>query len=638
MVKQQPINIVIFSTSQESIDEMRFGVSQLQVDLSKQLNLIEVRLTNELTIDLLNETIRDTVIKGFILIIDKETFRMESAFETIESVLNFVSTNTDYFFLPWLKCITFNEITKAAFKGEKLAVDILENIHIDATLESMEGVVHALNFHLTTFEQKEEIFHFGRLWKRVSIWFGYLSFALSVIIIILVQVIHESTNNTQFLLAEYVKWADSVIVIILSSGAILTYHITWKCSCAIPWIILGRVYKSFIVIAHLLAVYYIISFFLPLLTQFNVWNNLDSAILGMGLSIVLISIIQSFYRNRMSTNFHKLPNFLNNSSKEVVKDFFKWAVGKFIKTGKRNVPEFYKSFFVSYSRSSEWCVVTAKQIVQQFNSFNTNVFLDTESLHVGESWKSRLQESIEEIDVFVIVLDNAACQKKWVLSEFMAAYMTKVIKRTPKIVIIKPPGFDILKVSDSNVSNIFSSILNEIKTRFLYWLKPSIIEFTEDKSKSICSNIRFYESKEFLGNFYMLVYSIFSVLSALMILCFQIIGILFVIVTPGIIALGNISIFELLSFLQNHLLIANWLVVFSSFMIGFGLYWTFFQYTRHTRNAGAFSVIGFVLVYALSIGVSNYSLILISIILFYLGLTFSSMTSRDWRKRKYNIR
>ena len=77
-----------------------------------------------------------------------------------------------------------------------------------------------------------------------------------------------------------------------------------------------------------------------------------------------------------------------------------------------------KQLFVSYSRTDEPFV---HRIVADLDRKGVACWLDAKEIRVGDSVSARIEEGIEQADLFCLCLSRASVQSDWVLREYRTA-------------------------------------------------------------------------------------------------------------------------------------------------------------------------------------------------------------------------
>ncbi len=618
------VDIVVLAHDEGAYLELDGAIKQWCAGDEITLRLREVRLPVASVDSFLGEG-RPYI---FVLALDVATMRANDVSEMLDALFEHIASHPEILFLPWLRGTTYEHVQRDANANYDVAVSVIENVHLDPSLETLEGVTNAINRHLKLYWLIEENTYFHGWVKRASVGFGYLAWGAVLGLSGLAQLIWHVSVKPDSIWARTVTWPEALSVMGVSAFAAVLYELTWRTTCSVVGLFSGRTHRFVPAIAQGVAVGVLWRLLGRITGVLDVVRHWDSMALGLGIGAVLISAIRAGRRGKMNMDFGRIPQLLTMD--EAVPHFYIWALKKFVLTAKRTMPVSHESFFVSYSRSSPWCVETAEAVTKGLSALNTPVFLDRKSLQPGECWKSRLQASLDEIDVFVMAIDSEACKKKWVVSEFMTACMGRAMKLSPKIIILHPPEFNPLEADGSRYARVFSGILQQIKARGMWWLTPCFMPYTGTHLERTCSAMRFQANRWWTAEM------VLSVLGIVMLMMFQIVGPV-LLLTVGLLQC-RFSPNEIAGFVRSYPLAMRFVTIFAGGIMGFGVPWTIFRMSRKTRMAGIVALGGYALLFSCAVRAANYMTLVASVLIFYLGCAIGGMLAREWSKRNYAIR
>jgi len=562
---------------------------------------------------------------ALVIVLDPLMLKDMDIAEKIEPLFNYAAEHPEFMVLPWLHGVTLAQLQHEAQAGCPLAIAIVENIHIDATMENLEGVTKIMARHLGEFWLRDENVRFRKLAKHVSRSVDLFAWAVVFALSGLVQVLWMAAKKPDSKWADYIIWPRAVSVIGVTALIVVFYDLAWKTIFARYSIRWGRASRHWLVVAHGLAICVIVYWFAKVYGPWSFYNlsqDWKDLLLGIGCGLALVAAIRSGRRARHEVTLARIPALLD--MERAVPDFPSWALRKYALSSNLMLPTSSRGmYFVSYCHSSSWCVQTALSITRHLKALDCQVFLDRDSLQPGEAWKGRLQSSLMEIDVIVIVMDAQARRKKWVASEFMTAFMNRAMFRRPEILIVHPPEFDPSSQGEERYSIALAGMLGTIKERKLWWLQPLFIPYTEDRAEDICSGIRYR-----VGTLRYYSIILLMLLGVIMLLLFLAGTMLFLALpfwthfSPEVSAL----------FVKDHLLLMRGVALMSAASMGFGAAYTLFGMTRRTRMGGIFAFGGHCLTLVYARFAFDYSICIGSVLVFYFGLSMANILLSEWKR------
>lgn len=540
----------------------------------------------------------------FVLVLDNSMLKNTGLANVLDELFSYASSHSEIMVLPWLKGITVAQLEQMAYHDSPVAVSIVENVHLDASLEQPQGVVDAIKRHLGSFWLREEETFFRGRARRFMRLLEIAAWVVIAALCVLVQAKYSVGTKPSSAWARWIIWPDSVSVLGIAAFAVVSFDLMWRSIFAVSGIILGRAIRAMRWVAFAFVGY---SFwFWDSRIGVTSWINhdWDLLLLGGGIGAVLVALMRDGSRARFQVDFARIPLLLEK--REAVGDFFKWAMRKFCFSSSIMLPTACSSYFVSYSRSSPWCVNTAQELSASLKSMNTRVFLDREALQAGDAWKARIESSLNEIDIFVHIIDEQASKKKWVIAEFLTALLGAAARKSPAIVILHPPDFKPLEASGNQFAMVFSGILQEVKTRNMWWLKTHLFAYTPANSEQICAYLRYGLNRFWMAKVTLFFCCFFFYFS------FFLLGSILLFAIPLLATNSHAKIF-----INNHEYSIQSVFIIAIGFMSFGIPLMLFEMTRKTRIAGVIALSGFLFLVLLSANACNYKTYLLAAIVAY---------------------
>lgn len=627
------LDVIVLSRDEAAFREIESAIrhSQSTPEISLSLRFVPIHAESVRSIEFGNKSLL------YILNLDEETLKIDALAEVLVPVFRGFSARPAMMVLPWLHGINVSQLEDMARNGIPLAEAVIENIHVDKSLESLEGVVDAVKRHLEVFWLREEDAIFTSFSARIAWHAAWVVWIMAAALIVLGQLVWLSIKDPDSEWARFVVWSKPMSVMILLAFVVFWFDCFWRSLLTFVAMSFGVMPRYLIIITQALTVLFMWQMLGPTVTLFALSNSWMPAVLGAGLGVVMISILRASRRMNGSTNFASMPDFL--VMPEVMTEFYPWAIRRFTITGKRMLCLPRKSFFISYSRSSPWCVKIAVELSEMLTSTTSSVFMDRNSLRPGEAWKARIGTTLDEVEGFVIILDSKACQKEWVVSEMLAALMARVMWQSPKVTIIHPPGFDPLKADGSRPAKVLSTLLNTIEERQMWWLAPVYIPIHEGADlKATSQSIRRHAANNLLAWVRLLLVFGVSVLVVPLSMVMLLVG--FLIHTSPILfpSLESNHHLDVLSVIQGSSLMTMLAFALLAFNAGYLIPLSFFSLTRKGggRMSGLMLSLCYLAVLARLYTSFHFDTIAVASLSFYFGLCCSDAcnrllrTKRDW--------
>jgi hypothetical protein len=89
--------------------------------------------------------------------------------------------------------------------------------------------------------------------------------------------------------------------------------------------------------------------------------------------------------------------------------------------------------FISYSRGDR---VIARRIAHDLTARGVSVFLDEDSIALGESWADQIYDALTSVDAILILISESSLTSRWVENEWSAALRSDSVRLIP--VLISP--------------------------------------------------------------------------------------------------------------------------------------------------------------------------------------------------------
>ncbi|MBI5222838.1 TIR domain-containing protein [Candidatus Micrarchaeota archaeon] len=119
--------------------------------------------------------------------------------------------------------------------------------------------------------------------------------------------------------------------------------------------------------------------------------------------------------------------------------------------------------FISYTRSSDWSKGYSLELYKMLQNAGVKSFLDRESIGEGSSWRTQLNRSIAEANVFIAVIDRYSVTRDWVAAEIITALTGKRLTGLPELIVLIEP--QIIELTDDQMLPemlpVFNALLQE---------------------------------------------------------------------------------------------------------------------------------------------------------------------------------
>lgn len=117
--------------------------------------------------------------------------------------------------------------------------------------------------------------------------------------------------------------------------------------------------------------------------------------------------------------------------------------------------------FISYGRGQElaWSRRQAALLHERLTTAGGSAFLDTASVDVGSNWRSAIERSVAEADLFIAIVESETTRHEWVAAEWMMALRGRALFAHPQIVIVRHPDV----VVDGESLPVFAAVVERAR-------------------------------------------------------------------------------------------------------------------------------------------------------------------------------
>lgn len=376
-------------------------------------------------------------LSGVVLVVDPAALASGPFADVARMPIATMADRDDFCVFPWLRDVTIDELKNLAIQGNPLAVSLVENTHLDVSMESLPGLLVTIGDYLKNGEMLRALGRFQRASLAVTRIAGYIAQGLSYMAVvgaIAVPAIAASTIHVGFPRTDGLIREASVILV---GAAIVILYLRLRR--------LSGILRSS---ADLLKGYPLVGLELLALGAaglFVCWAaaplvsglRMGTFFVGIGVGVMLVALVREGRRTRIQTlSFAELPKAIDGGT--ILTRLYD---GMAEIEGNTGIPLFepvFKRVFISYARSSVWSSDIAGEVATRLRKMGAYVFLDRLSLRPGLSWKRQVRWAIDNSNVFIAVLDEAASEREWVAAEFTSAYYNKMVRGAPEIFIVHP--------------------------------------------------------------------------------------------------------------------------------------------------------------------------------------------------------
>ncbi len=430
---------------------------------------------------------------GVILVLSKDLLAVPSTAAFLQQVFHKMKDSDAFLVIPWLYHISLGDLKQTAMHGCETAASLLDTIHIGDELQDVSEVVKAVQKYIEGIFRLRLAAWFGRGQRIVSLTFGYLTgfivYALGSLMFLVAIVKSQITPG----FSRYEAWINLIpgdVMMMLISGLTIVFAVQiiqlWRlklCGSSMTVLYPSAEIEFRITGAGVLSASLLIH-------HYESFMNVKNMLVGAGFGLLALSLFRGGCRAKMTPLlFSQVPTELKNRS--LLPDLYKRMAYCIAHPGRRFLSIPPTRCFVSYSKSSQWCAETAENLMRNLRGKGAQVFLDRHSLIKGRSWKTQIQEALDNVNVFIIVLDETACKREWVVAEFVHTYLNKMRDASPEMVIVHPCGMDFSALeNDRPNTRFFSEIIVQPSVRIPDWMRMKMAEFSPSTVDAMCTAIR----------------------------------------------------------------------------------------------------------------------------------------------------
>jgi hypothetical protein len=422
---------------------------------------------------------------------------MDTLFSDLAREMMFRS---DFAFIPWLDDISIIEL-ECLTASNHAAAAIVDNVQLTTEMTCADGVALSLTKHFDALALLCANDRWHRVLRELLDISGKLARAMALLVVVFAVVTGAGRLNLlpiQFV-AMNRRDADLMVILTVTAMVVVLFSFLNLQSFMHSGSSLGaRRPQS-------AAAFYgfgisgaIIGFSTARLDISSYWN----VVIGVLFGIALESIVRARRRQEYTRLFFDLvpahmryPDYFG----DILEQLYENMARSTAQSGRRFVEPLHKRAFINYSRSSPWCGNISTQIADLLRSQGAYVYLDTQSLRPGYSWKHQIRRAIDDVNVFIIVLDEAACHRDWIAAEFVAAYAKKIKTGVPEIFVIHQPELNFAGLQGSYAAKIFSEIIHRPAVAVPERMRFKLAAYSEDKLRDIGTAIRFYPISGTIG-------------------------------------------------------------------------------------------------------------------------------------------
>lgn len=424
-------------------------------------------------------------IHAAVLVVDRSAFASEAFVAAARLAIGAMSDRDDFCVFPLLLGVTVAELRVLAAQQNDLAATLLENIHLDTSMESLAGVVRIIEKYLAQIETLKAFSRFERLSCTIAQIAGKGAVGLSCAAVLAALVV-------SLLLQKIVTGGATALEPFGRAAAILTW--TAVSILALHQYHLLRLFADY---PHVQVDYPRIrsdvlstSAIGGLLTLegLALHQTLEPVLIGLGIGIALMSTVRAGRRaQNLNSRLAEIPGAIADGT--MLPQLYEEMTGTILSTGIPLFEPFHKRIFISYSSASPWSSTVAVHVAELLRTSGAKVFLDQPSLRSGFSWKKQLRWAIDNANVFIAVLDQVAVRREWVAAEFATALRNKALKRTPEIFVVHPKDMDFSATSNP-ASAFFADVLVRPSHPIPEWMRSKLAAYDTSTCTAMCKAIR----------------------------------------------------------------------------------------------------------------------------------------------------
>ncbi|MFC1539022.1 toll/interleukin-1 receptor domain-containing protein [Candidatus Latescibacterota bacterium] len=447
-----------------------------------------------------------------VLVVDRKALLSKAYVKVTKLLIATMADRDDFCVFPWLRDVSVTELQELAERGNPLAIELFDNIHLDPSMESLEDLKGTIRRYLDNLETLRAFSQFSRfslgftqmLGKASEVFsWGLVLVALVVSVIVLMR-LFTGIPPLQGL------FRDVSAILVWAAVLILGFRFLNLLRFLIHNPEMKRNYSR-------IGPDYLLTggggFVLSLAGAFlEKGQGIETLGIGFGIGLMVVSLVRKGRRAHIhSLSFAELPEEIEKGT--ILSRLHEDMAENIFNSGKPLYESPLKRVFISYSRSSAWSSTVAEQIAVSLRGLGAYVFLDRPSLRLGFSWKRQLRWAIDNSNVFITVLDQVAARREWIAAEFITAFRNKTLKWTPEIFVVHPKEMDFSKV-DKQALNIFAELLVRPSRSIPERMRSKLITYDTESCNTMCDAIKTYP---IAGEFGILVNIAFSLVVGILV-------------------------------------------------------------------------------------------------------------------------
>ena len=471
-------NILIIACTKETISSWEGNEEQNPASLVFTTMILE-----ELSGDIgsIKKALQDKDYIAVILVIEKAWLAKPVFLNLVETLLSKISSREDFRLYVLLADLSMQEFN--TFAGKPKA-DVLADLVDTVQLSQFKDIYEVLD-QLKDYKKRRRNIRLGMTGKRISIaaaniaiFFSWIIESICLAFIILYALSHLLKFNLPF--------AETFRPLFAFSAGLIVFPI----SLYIIYILsnLAKEGKNFI--------FMVIGWGLIIEGIYIVKDT--PGLVQLYILSILFGIVLEFFRrtsyadrrlltkidvNQATPPNQKLPAIVHNAIEGINTNPFSCPIF----TDQRPI------LFLSYTRRSEWGKKLAQKLNREFQTLQSENFLDVADIQTGSNWRQALNNGFGKTNAFISLIDEFSPIRNWPAAEIECALKTESKYSIPRIIILKKKGVDVAKIQ--NIYPVFQEIFN-LSPEAVTPLQPSIIEINDaddPKVDILTSQLRFPE-------------------------------------------------------------------------------------------------------------------------------------------------
>jgi uncharacterized membrane protein YvlD (DUF360 family) len=477
-------------------------------------------------------------------VIDKCTLEDDAMRGVLWELIGAMSFRSDLIVIPWLDGLTISELESAA-TDKRVAAEIVDNIQLVAEMETVDGVAALLEDHL----KAREVLRAADRWEGIlrglvrdagraarmvalaAVAFGVLSGAAELKLLPIRFVSLGRTDDDLMVILN----VAALVVIFFSVLNLYTFMRGG-----------GELRKRTLQSTIAFSCFCWAGYFAYISMRGLVTDSLANIVIGVLFGISLESITRAGRRTKPRfMHFAMAPVRMKYRDQfdDMLSALYDYVARCWIRNGRRFFEPMHKRAFISYSRSSAWSRGVAARTAEHLRGQGVYVYLDRLSLQPGYSWQRQIQRAIEGANVFVIVLDKAACDREWIAAEFLTAYARRIASGVPEIFIVRAPDLDFAKLEGSPSADLFFEITQKLAGKTPDRMRVRLETYSDESLHDLCAEISTFPISGAIGRLAnMLAPPIMAILT-IPLLLLMVLGLLLLAALPFFMGFGVAGMF-----------------------------------------------------------------------------------------------